>query len=696
MGPAPLPRCPPWLLTLTLCGACNTTPGPFSGVVVHVQPEDEAVFAPFVDLIQDDRVSLAASRSPTTDAEEGAKDQIHIVAARADTCTDCYWMVPDAHGRVVVFGDAPLGLQYGVAHALETLDYRFHHPFDPVRPGDLAWDAGAFETGLQSPELETRGLHLHTLHPIEGLVGVWTPHEDGTARAEAIIDFVVKNRGNYLQWVSLDDITNNPTRAEEWTEHTSAIVEHAHMRGIETGVGVQLFGASNLQQAFDLIDDEDNPGTWQESVSTRLDLLMAPGFDRLNLSFGEFFGADPDLFISGVNLAFDEARLRDPGIEMSTVIHVGDSEEQKVVYEDQEVIYYFLVQWADEEIVPWIHTVMYYNLFDDAGGAYHHEEFDAHRAYLFDRMEARQPVGYFPETAYWVAFDVSVPVYLPVYMQSRWSDLDRIARGGRTGATDRLKEHVVFSSGWEWGYWANDVISLRMTYSREADWQTHLAQMWSPWGETGAAMAQGIGTLADVQRHYLIEQRLAPYYAGRDAVLDVGFDAGVVAQPERPRFADVAAYSTEQAAEFETDVVDELTELAEWTERVAPKPVMPGQNLGDAWLKEVDDGVQISALRARYTAALWGAVAQHAQGQDPSLLLAQADAHFAAAEVVVARRHSALHDPLGDTLTGPDANPTIYQYGYLHQADSLCYWERERIQASNAITGDSDPTPPCI
>ena len=56
---------------------------------------------------------------------------------------------------------------------------------------------------------------------------------------------------------------------------------------------------------------------------------------------------------------------------LTTLIHVGDSDDQKVVYADQEMIYYFLAQFADPEIVPWVHTVMFGNLQREMQGAYH-------------------------------------------------------------------------------------------------------------------------------------------------------------------------------------------------------------------------------------------------------------------------------------------------------------------------------------
>jgi hypothetical protein len=46
------------------------------------------------------------------------------------------------------------------------------------------------------------------------------------------------------------------------------------------------------------------------------------------------------------------------------------------------LLYYFLIKFANPAIVPWVHTTMFYNLYEDTGLAYLHTEFDEHRAYL--------------------------------------------------------------------------------------------------------------------------------------------------------------------------------------------------------------------------------------------------------------------------------------------------------------------------
>lgn len=133
-----------------------------------------------------------------------------------------------------------------------------------------------------------------------------------------------------------------------------------------------------------------------DEMRARWEIITAPGFDVYNLSFGEFFAADPALFVATVNQAFAAMRIAAPGAAMSATIHVGASADQRVTYQGEEMAYYFLVQFADPRILPLVPTVMYYDLFEDAGGAYHHDEFDEHRAFLLERLAAGEPVAYFP------------------------------------------------------------------------------------------------------------------------------------------------------------------------------------------------------------------------------------------------------------------------------------------------------------
>ncbi len=706
------------LPTLPLLAAC--TAGDADNVVVYVQPAERDAFLSYLVGVPG-APGMVVTADPVGDAEAGvwgevlhpdvprpgepepvpwAEQVVDLpdmqVAVLLDlTCTECFELTGEGNVYTVHAGDR-LGAQYGLTALLEAWGYRFYHPFAGHKPDVLKpLDATAGVLGVRhAPDIARRGLHLHTLHPIEALDAFWLPGERSLERAERILDWAVKSRANHVQWVSLDDITDSPATAAAWQDHTRQVVQMAHDRGLTTGMGIQLFGQSNLQNAFDLVDGDPDPTERRAMMDARLAVITDDvGLDELNLSFGEFFNADPAAFVATVDEAYAAAQAAQPDIGMSTVIHVGDSEDQRVTYQGEEMIYYFLARYADPAIQPWVHTVMYYNLFEDAGGAYHHDAFDEHRAFLLQRLQAGEDVAYFPETAYWVAFDDSVPTYLPLYMRSRWTDLAEI-RAAVDGPG--LQDHVLFSTGWEWGYWQNDYTALRMSYTLRP-WQEEVADLYSPFGDEGAELADAVVQVADIEHEALIGERLAPYLAGRDAAMDVGFAVGVVAAPERPAFSDVAGWSDIERTAFQVDVVDRLDALAAGLDGRGDRVRRMANANGSPWFVEMADAIQVTNQRARFAHATWSAAVTGAAGGDPTDDLARAAQHLATARQLVDDRHDTLWDPDGPRLTTGDwANPTIYQYGYLHQAEVLCYWEKELVEVRRALDLTTDIPAGCF
>lgn len=622
------------------------------------------------------------------------------------TCRECYRLerlAPPAaggHAWAVHAGDA-LGAQYGLTHLLEALGYRYFHPTHTTSPWTVNLDAAdAADFGPQfAPEQRVRGLHVHTLHPIEAL-DFWTPGEVSLARAKSVIDWMVKNRGNYLQVIAVDDIQREAETAAAWRTHERAIVDYAHRRGVRIGVGIQLFGRSNLQRAFDLLD-RDVPDPRAE-MRSRLHVLMDDvPWDVINLSFGEFsMGSTPETFVARVNDARAAVAELSPTAEMSATIHVGDSPALRVQYQGQSLLYYFLVRFADATIVPSVHTVMYYPLAGPAGGAYHHTDFHEHRDYLLERLRAGQRAIYHPESAYWIAFDDSVPTYLPVYMRSRFDDLANLRAAARAGGFADLAEHTLFSSGWEWGYWQTDAAVLRMGYRLPARWGDLVESFFSPWGDGGLAVARQITRLGDLQYDALITRGLGPYLAGREAVLDAGeATMGIVAQPPRPSFAAVAALDAAGREAFVRDVLTPLQQHATDTEAVLAAINASGADLSDVWIAEVRDGVAIDALRARFAAVAWEAALRFGEGGRAGMapaLVTRLDELLAGGREVVARRHAALHWPEAQRLLTRGRNPTFYQHGFLFYANSLCFWERERVQLQVLVNGSTASPPGCV
>ncbi len=576
-----------------------------------------------------------------------------------------------------------LGAQYGVAAALEAFGFRFRHPFEPYTP--FVPTLGPIDDAVQQPDIRVRGLQLHTLHPIEGYFAFWEPSAASTSDAHHIIDWVVKNRGNFLQWVPLDNITD-PAQHAPWKAFTQELISYAHFRGVRVGINIQLFGASNLQNAYDLIDEPELPVGPQ--IAARLPAITEDlPFDVYTISFGEFFNAEPAAFIAAINETRAQFRIAAPQAETHALIHVGD--EQRLTYMDEDLIYYFLVKYADPSIIHDVHTVMFYNLFEDAGGAYHHDDFGDHRRHLQDRMCAGTPTAYQPETAYWVAFDNSVPQFYPLYVHSRLLDLDMLQRP--EGPCGTLDQHYLFSTGWEWGYWLNDVTSLRASYKLVSPADAIAAELAPDLGPAAAAL---VTRMMESQQQHVLVERLTGYLVGRDSVIDLGKQLDILSQPDRVEFADIVAGTGRP--EIETMLGDLRAYAADLTTLHAELRALPLPD--NVWARELEDGFAINELRAKFVAATWDATLAHVDGDPAAAAAALADAADLAdrARAVVKRRHGDLHDHHGRRLLDKTANETFYQFGYLMFADNLCYWDRELAQVGGILGETTAVLPSCF
>ncbi|MDX2087219.1 MAG: hypothetical protein SFX73_05190 [Kofleriaceae bacterium] len=574
-----------------------------------------------------------------------------------------------------------LGAQFGVSAALEGMGFRFRHPLEPYVPFEPT--IGDVDSDVHQPDIRVRGLQLHTLHPIEGYFAFWEPGAGSTNEAHRIIDWVVKNRGNFLQWVPLDNIMQ-PEAHAAWKPFTQELLAYAHARGIRVGINVQLFGQSNLQNAFDLSDDKTGDIPIADEIRARLPLITGDlPFDVYTISFGEFFNADPDRFIASLNEARAQLRATAPDAEMHALIHVGD--EQRIMYMGEELIYYFLVKFADPSIIPDVHTVMFYNLFEDAGGAYHHNNFGDHRTFLQQKMCAGERVAYQPETGYWVAFDNSVPQYYPLYVHSRLHDLTELQKP--EGACGTLDQHYLFSTGWEWGYWLNDYAGLRASY----ELMTTEQAIEDAFGtDLGPQAADLVTQLTALQRTYLLEKRLTGYLVGRDSVIDLGRELDIVSQPDRITFDQLIAGEGREEVE---------TMLANMREYAAALDDLEAQitrlSLPDTrWGRELEDGFVIDALRAHFVIATWEATLAHIDGDTAAAMTAIRAAEELAVrgQSIVTSRHADLHDKNSNRYLERTQNSTFYQFGYLYFAHNLCYWNRELLQVE-AILGNSTMAP---
>jgi hypothetical protein len=111
------------------------------------------------------------------------------------------------------------------------------------------------------------------------------------------------------------------------------------------------------------------------------------------------------------------------------------------------------------------------------------------------------------------------------------------------------------------------------------------------------------------------------------------------------------------------------------------------------------DGIEVTAERATFSAELLEATLAFGAG-DSALAerrIADAEATRARVAKVIARRHASLHDVRTERLVSTRQRTAgRYDYGYLREADTQCFYERELIMVRNLVRGEDVPLPLCV
>jgi hypothetical protein len=255
-----------------------------------------------------------------------------------------------------------------------------------------------------------------------------------------------------------------------------------------------------------------------------------------------------------------------------------------------------------------------------------------------------------------------------------------------------LNDHVLFSSGWEWGYWQTDAAVLRMGYSLPERWESFLDFHFPQSPELAGIFAR----LGEEQHQAHLVQRLAAYQAGRDQIIDTGEQLGIFSQPDRVQYDELLALPPPERAAFEAGVVQRLEAHAAAVTALEEEVRALQLDEADPFLAEAEDAIAVTAARARFVGKLYRATLEYAASgaEGPSLAAAEAELPVAEAAVASRRRSFFWPDPL--KLIRDGENPTFYKYGYLRDANNLCFWRRELAQARNAIRKLGENVPGCV
>lgn len=616
----------------------------------------------------------------TASLDAGCVDaQIDVVVREASDLAAQAYAISETrcdHGGhlVVIRGGSEQAMQWGLYDLMERLGVRYFHPEQSLYPKQLAWPSDPIEV-VEQPGLADRSFHLHTTHPIE----LSAPLGGSTATYQK----------NWVDW----NVKLRQTTVDGVDE--GAIGSYAYDRGFPRGTGLNL--VETQQGGIPVIDPTD-PRPESEQIAAAIDRVMAPvdgmpAPTRFSFSFNpsEFTTADEQTTVDRITFVTQYINSHWPDVEVRTINH-GTAQPPGPVY---GVRFFDLSQFAPPELGVEVHTLMFYDL-DRPAPVYGNADFHMLRDWIVTQQASRR-ITYYPETSWWLTFDLPVPLYLaPVSLEARDHDLKLLApyATGDNGAATGIVGHKAFTSGQEWGYWLIDYCTARMTWQLDLGWVGCLDHVASAF-ESGDALRDLLVDVGTAQVDPMRDPDILAMLVGSDDGTETAASAGIIFHPLPPTPASILAWDDATVAQFQQRSLDRLPALAAAYEGWAMRADAIAAAQDDdhkPWIAEIADGLRITGLRAEHALKIYSTVlalrtAIHAH--DYAAVATAGDMVAAATDIttraraIVTAREAAYRYPKELSIAGDEVgtdgaipNQTIYPYRYLSRTHRLFYWTR--------------------
>ena len=589
------------------------------------------------------------------------------------------WESTEADERIVLrlTAASPEGLATGLYALLqEKLGFRFVHPRQTLFPTHRRWPLPASFRFSGRPRFASRGFHLHTLHPIELTEQLLNPeYPNAFGDVKEYLDWLARNGQNTFQFFLLRGIDRT-----SWIAHAGRIVRYAQSRGIKCGVEVSL--CMLQQQAFQAIALTRPFPSYRQQIDDTLSWLFQAGWDfvTLDTTMGEYLPALGAL-LPELQSYFERRVAERYKARFFLATHVIRRGAGSGVPGPQ---------LPSSAIL--IHSVMCYSASEDKAPVYG----NLNQRFLLEASREenrRRETWYWPESSYWVCFDSSVPLLLLTYLDSRYEDLEQMARIGVSG-------HLTFSSGWEWGCWLTDWSIARWSWAYTEAGRSTATSPLSRLGELfpDPELVHDFQEALALQNLWLKDQELQRYLSALTPFAELPPPLAHSFQPS-PDFSYSwlrFSASRKEAAAVLNGAVPELEQYARLMEQVCDRlearcallRKRPGMT-GAPWTlaEELSTGLRVGALRARHRALTLRALIAGREepafsfgtGRESERLLARAREVRAAAQGLVTLQEGRYRFP-ASSLARQRGSLSAYQFGYLYPASQLFFWRREEEQ----------------
>lgn len=576
-----------------------------------------------------------------------------------------------------------IGISFGLYGLLqEQLWFAFYHPKKTIIPQldfwplteDFVWEA--------RPRFDKKGFHVHTMHPLELTEPLLNPDcPNGLAQIKEYIDWLVHNQQNYFEFNLLES-----DKLERWLTYIKPAVQYAHDRGVLVGIDISLH--MTQQKAFKLYSNF--PASLKgakKQIASRLATLFQVPWDVIAME-----GSTTE-FTKGNVAKTQELTLYVTDLVVNTYgAHLAG--RQHVVKDDQmisKVKDTDTLTTAQKELDAnrafFIHTVMFYGLTDTAAPVYQNKNL-LHLLDLLKEQQKQRETWYFPESAYWITFDNSVPMYLMPYLQTRLDDILLM---------DSLKVagHLTFTSGWEWGYWSIDWSIARWSWSHQFNGREVPPSATQFLGDIfhNQNIMNYINELAALQQDYLKDQQLIRYVVAQTVTDELPAPLALEFHPRpyQPYLWIRKKASLAYLEDLKQNIIQPLHSFSEESKNLLEQFAQEQYQLTperQQLLTELQAALTVTQLRSQHKVHTLHALQQkrasqldkkHPYDWEQELIEASV-VRLKAQQLVEAQEQQYRYDL--DRIGRPleDGGSTAYAYGYLYPVSNLHFWQREEQQ----------------
>lgn len=319
---------------------------------------------------------------------------------------------------------------------LQQLGFRFYHPFDPVVPPTLTI---APINITASPVNGIRLHHYHTEHPLEmteTLQGLG-PFDTGRLHEWTLyLQWIAAHRMTHVEWVVLcDESYKSFCWSTQRQQRFQTLIDTAHRFGVKVFLDVAI--AMRQQHAMHMIEDTSEPLPKQEAdIKNAITWLIGCHLDGISTENGvsEFTHASCNNSLNWMNILTQNSPVP---VYIKEHISSGQyCDGYKDPVTGGPLNFNFLPYYADPALGVMPHTVQFYTV-EDPAPTYGQTNFTFMlNSALYTGSQKRNTL-WFGETAYWVNYDIDVPLFLPLYGYRSLFDLKKV--GNRlTGTTNPL------------------------------------------------------------------------------------------------------------------------------------------------------------------------------------------------------------------------------------------------------------------